>query len=303
MTAPALPQVPGALARIDWQRGCLVGYSLPEPDTGDGAFDVVQLSIEGRAVASAVAHRSVFQLADGWAGGPLPAREQSAFELRIPQGSLLPSDLRLPHVRLALHHRSGQLLFEQTLQGPHELLRLTEGAPVDLLFEVQFRGFQAGAVQGLVLDRHHCGIRPALWARLNEAPPEPLMFTEREADAGRYHFQFPLLATQLVDGANQLHIQSEAGQPLAVFPIQMGSSAASSTLERRVEALEAQVEFFKQLILTQPRDPGAAKLALLKSEVVGLCSDMLALQRVNFEREALAAAQMAAAAGGEMGPA
>ena len=303
MAASLIRQPPRAMARIDWERGCVVGYSLPEDEVQEGLFDVVQLSLEGRALVSAVANRAFFQIGGELAGWPLPAREQSAFELRIPQGSLLPADLVRPESRLALHHRSGQLLFEQTLRGPHELLQLTEGAPVDLLYEVQFRGFQSGAVHGVVLDRHGCGVRPALWVRLNEAAPEPLMFIEGAVDIGRYHFQVPLLAAQLADGANQLQIQSDTGQPLAVFPIQMGTSAASSSLERRVDALEAQVEFFKQLILTQPRDPGAAKLALLKSEVMAMCSDMLALQRVNFDREALAAAQRAAAAGGEMGPA
>jgi len=45
------------------------------------------------------------------------------------------------------------------------------------------------------------------------------------------------------------------------------------------------VQFLKQLLLTRPEETAPARLDLLKTEVIGLCSEMLALQRVQLERE------------------
>jgi hypothetical protein len=49
--------------------------------------------------------------------------------------------------------------------------------------------------------------------------------------------------------------------------------------------LEAEVQFLKQWLLTRPDETAPARLDLLKTEVVGLCSEMLSLQRVQLERE------------------
>jgi hypothetical protein len=48
------------------------------------------------------------------------------------------------------------------------------------------------------------------------------------------------------------------------------------------------VAFLKRLVLTQNPEALPARLALLKSEIVNICSEMLTLQRTNFEREWLA---------------
>ena len=54
----AIGAVPLAQARIDWGRGRIIGFSVPADDAL--AFDVVQLWLDGRCVASAVANLSVF---------------------------------------------------------------------------------------------------------------------------------------------------------------------------------------------------------------------------------------------------
>jgi hypothetical protein len=73
----AIGAVPLAQARIDWGHGRIIGFSVPADDAL--AFDVVQLWLDGRCVASAVANLSVFDFARDLAGLNLPSREHSAF--------------------------------------------------------------------------------------------------------------------------------------------------------------------------------------------------------------------------------
>jgi hypothetical protein len=71
--------------------GQVVGFALP---ADEGVLhERVTLCLDGVPVTSAVASQSVFALGDAWGGLPVPAREQSAFALRIPQGRLLPAHL------------------------------------------------------------------------------------------------------------------------------------------------------------------------------------------------------------------
>jgi hypothetical protein len=239
----------------------------------------------------------VFDMAQELAGLPLPSREFCAFELRIPEGCLLPSDLTRETLLLSLHSAgSGQPFFEQSLRGLPELLHLTEGAPLDWLFSVDFRGLRGGAVHGVARDRHGSGIRPQLWARLNDGPTEAVNFHESSADGRVLHFQVPLRADRLIDGDNRLTLQGTDGQVLAAFPIQIGPAVGADDANRRIEALEAQMAFVKQLLLTLEREGLAARLAQLKGEVVGIVSEMMSLQRTSLEREVVAAVQMHAAA-------
>lgn len=273
---------PLADARIDWGHGRVIGYSVPAAE--GQAFDVVQLLLDEHCILSAVANRSVFDLARDLAGMKLPAREQSAFELRIPQGCLLPGHLNEGGVKLSVQTAQGTPIFEYLIKGPHELLRLTDGAPADLMYEVQFRQVQDGAVQGIVRDRHGTGVRPQLQVRLNEHPPEPLAIYESSAD-GRVHlFSVGLRADRLATGANHLHVQTAEGLTMASYPIQLGSGQGGET-DRRVSVLEAEVAFLKHLVLNQNNEALPARLALLKGEIVNICSDMLTLQRTNLERE------------------
>jgi hypothetical protein len=272
-------------ARIDWGRGRIIGFSVPA--SGDAPFDVVRLYLGEHCVMSAVANLSVFEMARDLAGLRMPSREQSAFELRIPQGGLLPRHLGEGPVALSVRTAAGVPIFETTIDGARELLHLTEGAPVDLLFEVNFRHVQAGAVQGVVRDRHGAGVRPSLQVRLNDHPGEPLAIFNTSADGLVHHFSHPLRADRLHDGVNSLHITSETGQPLASYPIQLGL-VTPGDVDRRVAALEAEVSFLKHLVLNQNAEALPARLALLKGEIVGICSEMLTLQRTNLEREFIA---------------
>jgi hypothetical protein len=279
-------------ARIDWAKARVIGFSVPS-DAGE-VFDVVELALDDRVVATAVANRSVFELAQTLAGLPLPSREACAFELRVPSGSLLPSQLSQPSVRLTVRSTRGETVFEHLLQGPQELLQLADGAPLDLLYEVQFRGVRDGALHGVVLDKLGAGKPPALHWRLNEGPSERLLL-DSSAD-GRVHlFVCDLPVKALGEGRNLLHLTGRDGQPLAIYPIQLGAQAESE-LQRRVVALEAQVSFLNHLMMSQPSEALPARLALLKSEIVGICSEMLTMQRANFERETVAAVEMALAA-------
>lgn len=273
---------PLADARIDWGQGRIIGFSVP-PEEGN-SFDVVQLMLDGHCILTAVANRSIFDLARDLAGMRLPAREQSAFELRIPEGSLLPGHLSEAGVRLEIRTARGRPIYEYLIKGPHELLRLTEGAPADLMFEVQFRHLQDGAVHGIVRDRHCTGVRPVLQLRLNEHPPEPLAIYESSGDGRVHHFAATLRADRLSSGINHLHVITPSGQPMASYPIQMGSTQLGET-DRRVNVLEAEVAFLKHLVLNQNNEALPARLALLKGEIVNICSDMLSLQRTNLERE------------------
>ena len=53
--------VPMRDARIDWTNGRVIGFSVP--DRTSDTFEVVQLHLDGQCVVSAVANRSVFELA------------------------------------------------------------------------------------------------------------------------------------------------------------------------------------------------------------------------------------------------
>lgn len=281
----AIGGVPLAQARIDWGHGRIIGFSVPGDDAQ--AFDVVQLWLDGRCVASAVANLSVFDFARDLSGLNLPSREHSAFELRIPQAALLPGQVGEAAVALEVRTSRGGPVLSTTVQGLHELLRLTDGAPVDLLYQVRFHGLNGGALQGAVINLHGVAQRPALLARLNDQPPEPLAFYESAADGRVHHFAIPVRIDRLVDGANQVSVCGPDGQPLGSYPIQVGVATIGES-ERKLAALEAEVAFLKRLVLTQNPEALPARLALLKSEIVNICSEMLTLQRTNFEREWLA---------------
>lgn len=268
-------------ARIDWGQGRVIGYSVPADQT---AFDVVHLYLDERRVLSAVANLSVFELSRDLAGMKLPAREQSAFVFRIPQGSLLPGHVGTSGPRLEVRTSQGQKIYAYDIQGPQELLRLTEGTPSELLFEVELRTVQGGSVHGIVRDRYGTGVRPALQVRLNDQPPEPLSLYESSSDGRVHYFSVPLRADRLVTGTNNLHVLGNLNQPLASYPIQLGSVVAGES-DRRIAALEAEVSFLKHLVLNQNTEALPARLAVLKGEIVNICSDMLALQRTNLERE------------------
>ena len=281
----AIGAVPLAQARIDWGHGRIIGFSVPADDAL--AFDVVQLWLDGRCVASAVANLSVFDFARDLAGLNLPSREHSAFELRIPQAALLPGQIGDGMVALEVRTTRGASVLATSIQGLHELLRLTDGAPVDLLYQVRFHGLAAGALQGCVVNLHGVSQRPALLARLNEQGAEPLAFYESAADGSVHHFSIPVRIDRLVNGVNQISVVGPDNQPLGSYPIQIGVATLGES-ERKLAALEAEVAFLKRLVLTQNPEALPARLALLKSEIVNICSEMLTLQRTNFEREWLA---------------
>jgi hypothetical protein len=281
----AIGAVPLAQARIDWGHGRIIGFSVPADDAL--AFDVVQLWLDGRCVASAVANLSVFDFARDLAGLNLPSREHSAFELRIPQAGLLPAQIGNGSVELEVRTTRGTSVLATAIQGLHELLRLTDGAPVDLLYQVRFHGLASGALQGCVVNLHGVSQRPALLARLNDQSPEPLAFYESAADGSVHHFSIPVRIDRLINGVNQLSVVGPDGQPLGSYPIQVGVSTLGES-DRKLAALEAEVAFLKRLVLTQNPEALPARLALLKSEIVNICSEMMTLQRTNFEREWLA---------------
>ncbi|MBQ0933785.1 hypothetical protein [Ideonella paludis] len=280
------PHMTPAEARIDWSLGRVIGFSVPADV--DAAFDVVQLLLDGQCVNTAVANLSVFELARDLSGLRLPSRENSAFELRIPQECLLPSHLSAMSLRLELRSSRGATFFEHALQGPHELMRLTQGTPADLLFEVQFKHLNAGYVHGVVKDKLGTGVRPNLQVKLNEHAADPLPIYEQSAD-GRVHlFSVPLRADRLKDGLNHLHIISASGQPMASYPVHIGNQVLGEA-DRRIASLEAEVAFLKHMVLNQNNEALPARLAFMKSEIIAICSDMLSLQRTNLERESSAA--------------
>ena len=281
----AIGAVPLAQARIDWGHGRILGFSVPADDAL--AFDVMQLWLDDRCVASAVANLSVFEFARDLAGLNLPSREQSAFELRIPQAALLPGQAGDEPVTLSVRTARGQIVLETSVQSLHELLRLTDGVPVDLLYRVRFHGLASGSLQGSVANLHRVSQRPALMWRLNDHPAEPLAFFESAADGSVHHFSMPLRADRLVEGPNQVAVIGPDGQPLSSYPIQIGAAPLGEG-EHKLAALEAEVAFLKRLVLTQNPEALPARLALLKAEIVNICSEMLTLQRTNFEREWLA---------------
>lgn len=275
---------PAVSARIDWECGAIVGHSVPPDDAA--AFDVVRLLLDGQCVASEVARRSAFDpaLVPALAGLALPAREASAFALRIPAGRLPPAQLACAGVTLRVETARGTLLLEQRLEQLHELLRLCELAPLEQLFRVQFSHVEAGRVHGLLVDLHASGLRPALFSRLNDTPPQPLGWLDAVPMGSEHAFAVPLDPQALHEGVNRLVVCTEAGQPLASYPIELGARLPGET-DRRLAVLEAEVAFLKHLALNPLEDGLSARLAAFRSELVNLCSDMLMLQRTQLERE------------------
>jgi len=278
--------LPLAHVEIDWGGGRIVGYSVP-PDDGL-AFDVVRLLLDGQCVATAVANRSVFEPSLGLDlnGQALPAREQSAFELRIPSGRLLPSHVGSASLHLAVQTAAGQTVLEQALGHLHQLLRLTDGVPVDLLYQVRFSHLDGGRVLGTVRDLHGSGARPTLRWRLNDHPAQPLLLFDSPVHSEQlYQFSVQLQPDQLFEGENRLEILSPDGQAMGAYPVQLGHRMQGEA-DRRIAALEAEVAFLKHLVLNPTSDSLPTRLALLKSEIINICSDMLSLQRIQLEREA-----------------
>jgi hypothetical protein len=280
--APVTAAIPMRDARIDWTKGRVIGFSVA--DRQSDAFEVVQLHLDGQCVVSGVANRSVFELARDLAGLELPAREHSAFELQIPVRGLHSGMTSDSVVHLEVKTAQGDLIFDYYLAGLRDLLRLTDVPPSDLLYDVRFRGLVDGSLHGTVVDRHRTNIRPQLFATLNHHQPEPLALYESSADGTVHHFSIALRADRLVDGANMIRISAIDGQPLAAYPISLGAQQESSN-ERRILALEAELSFLKKMVLSQNLDALPARLTLLKGEIIGICSEMMTLQRVNFERE------------------
>lgn len=274
--------VPLRDARIDWAGGRVIGFSVPDRE-GD-TFEVVQLHLDGQCLVSAVANRSVFDLARDLAGLELPAREHSAFELRIPARGLHAGMNSDSVVHLEIRTAQGELIFDHYLAGLRDLLRLTDAPPTDLLYDVRFRTLADGSLHGTVVDRHRTGLRPELFATLNGHAPEPLAIYESSADGTVHHFSVPLRVDRLVDGANILRVSAMDGQPLAAYPISAGATQAAES-ERRLIAVEAELAFLKKMVLSQNLDALPARLTLLKGEIIGICSEMMTLQRVNLERE------------------
>lgn len=271
-----------AAASIDWAGGRVLGFALP---ADEGVLhERVTLCLDGVPVTSAVASQSVFALEEAWGGMPLPPREQSCFAMRIPQGRLLPSHLAATQTTLQVQDSQGAVLLEAVLAGLPGLLSLTEGAPVDLLYEVRFRAVVRGEVQGEVFDRHGLGLRPPLRFSFNDGPAQAVPWLDEAAEDGLHRFAIPLPVEQLEQGANRLCLTGLEGQPLACYPIQLGAGG-DGDISHRLQVLEAEVQFLKQWLLTRPDETAPARLDLLKTEVVGLCSEMLSLQRVQLERE------------------
>lgn len=268
-------------AAIDWSQGGVVGFAVADDPSVVAA---VELWLDGVRVASGVAATSVFEMADALRGLPVPAREHSGFVLRIPQGALLPRHLETAGVLLELRVVGGAVLLAQRLERPQDLLLLTEGAPVDLLYEVRFLPLRAGTVRGVVSDRHGLGRPPRLLIRLNDGPAQPLPLHEATADGRSHLFEWPLPATQLAAGENQVRVTGLDSQPLAQYPLQAGPSEAGLA-EQRLSVLEAEVAFLKQVLMSRQAEPTAARLAVLKNEIIAVCADMLGLQRVHLERE------------------
>jgi len=206
-----------AQAFIDWTHGRVLGFAVPAD--GGVRHERVELCLDGVPVTSAVAQASVFDFTESWGGLALPPQEGCAFALRIPQASLLPSQLNAGAVQLGVRDSQGRWLLEQPLQGPHELLALTEGAPLDLLYTVVFEQVREGVLRGRVHDRHRLGRQPALLARLNDGPEVPLQMAGPMDETGHFAFELALPLEALVEGENWLKVQGLEAQPLASYPI------------------------------------------------------------------------------------
>lgn len=281
-TPAAVPAVPLRDARIDWTGGRVIGFSVA--DRQSDSFEVVQLFLDGQCLVSGVANRSVFELARDLAGLELPAREQSAFELKIPARALSASMASDAVVHLEIKTAAGDVIFDYYLAGLRDVLRLCDAPPNDLLYDVRFHSLNEGSLYGTVVDRHRTGLRPSLFVAFNQHQPDPLPVYQSSSDGMVHHFSVPVRAERLVDGANIVRIAAADGQPLAAYPLAMGPQSQSES-DRRMVALEAEVAFLKRLVLSQNLDALPARLALMKGEIIGICSEMMAVQRVNLERE------------------
>lgn len=271
-----------AQATIDWSGGRVLGFACSADDTV--RYERVVLRLDGVDVTSAVADRSVFEFGEAWAGLSEPAREECAFALRIPQAVLLPAQLDANAVELEVRDGRGTSLLRQRLRSPYEVLALTEGAPVDLLYEVDFGRVRDGLMRGCLRDRYRLGRAPAVLMRFNDGASQPLPLLGGMDEAGEFHFELSLPLEALNEGDNRLQLTGLEGQPLASYPIRLGMGS-DSLADRRLQALEAEVRFLKQLLLTRPEEQAPARLDLLKTEMVGLCSEMLNMQRIQLERE------------------
>ena len=107
-------------AFIDWAQGRVLGYAVPLDESI--RHERVELCLDGVAVTSAVAQTSVFDFAEAWGGLALPPQESCAFVLRIPQASLLPSQLQAGTVKLGVRDGKGDWLLEQVLQVTKNLV-------------------------------------------------------------------------------------------------------------------------------------------------------------------------------------
>ena len=269
---------------IDWAAGRVVGHHVSDDPTGGPS--VVRLLLDGRCVDTDIARRPATapDLLPALAGLPMPAREASAFELRIAAGAWDGTPPSAEGVELAVETARGQRLWSQRLHRADELLRLLEQAPLDQLFEVRFERLEAGRLHGQVIDRHDSGRRPALGWRLNDGPAQPLEWLDPQAAGPAHAFALPLEAQDWRDGTNQLSVVGPQGAPLATYPVVLGQALAGE-LDRRVAALEAELSFLKHLALHPQTESLDARLAAFKGELVNLCADMLALQRQQLERE------------------
>lgn len=276
-----------AAARIDWGQGRIVGYAVPTQAGASHAL--VEACLDGVCVQSVVADQPLLPLLPVLAGLPWPAREDTAFALRLPAARLLPGMLGGQPSQLTLRQVGEAPFFEAMLDSTQQVLQLSDGLPLDQRHTVRFGGLADGTVlRGDITNRHGPGV-PALQVRLNEAAPVPLALLNNTADGLTHAFEIPLAQAGLVEGSNHVQVLTADGQPLASYPLHIGPASVGET-ERRVAALEAQVAFLKHLLLAQ--DGGqAGQMAQLKADLVRLCSDMLALQRANLEREWAAARQ------------
>lgn len=276
-----------AAARIDWGQGRVVGYAVPEQ--ASEAHSLVEICVDGLCVHSVVADQPLLPLQPLLAGLPWPQREDTAFALRLPAARLLPGMLGGQPLQLTLRKVGQEPFFEAVLQGAQQLLQLSDGLPLDQRHTVRFAGLADGTVlRGDIVNRHGPGV-PVLQVRVNEGSVRPLALVASAADGLSHGFEVPLAQAGLTEGHNVVQVQTTDGQPLARYPIHIGPAGVGET-EHRVAALEAQVAFLKHLALAQ--DSGqAGQMAQLKADLVRLCSDMLALQRANLEREWAAARQ------------
>lgn len=269
---------------IDWAAGRVVGHHVSEDPAGGPS--VVRLLLDGRCVDTDIARRPASEpsMLQALAGLPMPAREGSAFELRIAAGAWTGGAPGPEGVALEVVTARGERLWGVRLHRTDELLRLLEQAPLEQLFEVRFLGVEAGRLSGEVVDRHDSGRRPALCWRLNDGAPQPLEWLDPLAGGPVHAFAVPLSSQDWRDGPNRLSVVGPQGAPLATYPIELGAAPAGE-LDRRVAALEAELAFLKHLALRPHTESVDERLAAFKGDMVNLCADMLALQRQQLERE------------------